>query len=83
MGLPIVGDEKYGGTWPYLSQIKKKYVKSKKEGRQEESPLVRRLVLHAKALTYLPFKASSPHTIECPEADDIVKFCQKLEKFAS
>lgn len=83
MGLPIVGDDKYGGTWPYLSKIKKKYVRSSKEERKEESPLVRRFVLHAKSLIYVPHGAQEPITIECPEADDIVKFCQKLDKFAS
>lgn len=83
MGLPIVGDEKYGGVFPYLSKIKKKYVRSQKENRNEESPLIRRFVLHARALTYLPFGETEVVTRTCEEASDIAKFCDKLDKFAS
>lgn len=82
MGLPIVGDEKYGGQYPFLSAIKKKYVKSSKDSRKQEVPLLRRFALHAHRLTYTPYGAEEPVTVESPEADDMVKFAQKLEKFA-
>lgn len=83
MGLPIVADEKYGGEVPYLSKIKKKYVRSGKETRKEESPLLDRVALHAKSLEYFPFEASESFKIECPEAPDLRKFTEKLEKYSS
>ncbi len=82
MGMPIVGDEKYGGTFPLLSQIKRRYVKSTKDHRQEESPLIKRLALHAKALTYIPFGSEQAVTRQCDEAADIERFTEKLERFA-
>jgi 23S rRNA pseudouridine955/2504/2580 synthase len=82
MGLPIVGDEKYGGVFPYLSNVKKRYVKSTKEVRQEESPMIKRLALHARAITYIPFGATEPVTRVCEEAEDIQKFTAKLDKYA-
>lgn len=83
MGLPIVADTKYGGEVPYLSKIKKKYIRSGKETRREESPLLDRVALHAKSLEYLPFEASELFKIECPEAPDLKKFTDKLEKYSS
>lgn len=82
MGMPIVGDEKYGGTFPLLSHIKRRYVKSTKDHRQEESPLMKRLALHAKALTYVPFGEDQAVTRQCNEAADIERFTAKLERFA-
>jgi 23S rRNA-/tRNA-specific pseudouridylate synthase len=82
MGMPIVGDEKYGGTFPLLSQIKRKYVRSKKDHRQEEAPLMGRLALHAKALKYVPFGSESAVTRSCEEANDLKRFTDKLERFA-
>lgn len=83
MGLPIVADVKYGGDIPYLSKIKKRYVKSTKENRGEEKPLLDRVALHAKSLLYMPFGCSEAFKIECPEAADLVKFTEKLEKYSS
>lgn len=83
MGLPIVCDSKYGGVFPLLSQIKRKYVRSKKREGMEESPLLKRIALHARRLTYIPFGSIEPMTHFCEEAEDLLKFQAKLEKFAS
>lgn len=83
MGMPIVCDTKYGGTFPLLSQIKRKYVRSKKKEGVEESPLLKRIALHARRLTYVPYGCIEPRTEFCEEADDLMKFQSKLEKFAS
>ncbi|MBF0197061.1 MAG: RNA pseudouridine synthase [Planctomycetes bacterium] len=82
IGLPLVGDLKYGGAFPLLSKIKKKYVRSKKNSEREESPLLDRVALHAKSLCYIPFGAEESVTIECPEPADLLKFTEKLEKWA-
>ena len=83
MGLPIVCDTKYGGAAPLLSQIKRKYVRSKKKEGTEESPLLKRIALHARKLTYMPFGSLEPLSHFCEESEDIMKFQAKLEKFAS
>ncbi len=45
---PIVGDDRYGGRPLFLSQIKSKYTKSKRE----ELPLIRRFALHAHSIEF-------------------------------
>lgn len=82
MGLPIVGDLKYGGEYPLLSKIKKKYVVSKRSKEYGETPLIERVALHAKKLTYVPYESEGSVTIECEEPKDMQKFTEKLEKFA-
>lgn len=44
---PISGDILYGGTWPYLSRIKKKFSPGKGG---EEQPMISRFALHAYGL---------------------------------
>jgi len=83
MGLPIVCDTKYGGSMPLLSQIKRKYVRSKKREEMEETPLLSRIALHARRLTYVPFGSLEPLSLFCEEAEDLLRFQAKLEKFAS
>jgi len=83
MGLPIVCDTKYGGTMPLLSQIKRKYVRSKKREEMEETPLLSRIALHARRLTYVPFGSLEPLSLFCEEPEDLLRFQAKLEKFAS
>ena len=83
MGLPIVCDTKYGGALPLLSQIKRKYVRSKKKEGAEEAPMLKRIALHARKLTYIPYGSIEPSTQFCEEAEDLMKFQMKLEKFAS
>ena len=77
------GHEKYGGEFPFLSKIKKKYNRSKKDSRSEERPILNRVALHARALEYMPFEGTEPKMIECPESNDLLKFTEKLEKYSS
>ncbi|MDX5320872.1 MAG: RNA pseudouridine synthase, partial [Bacteroidota bacterium] len=44
---PITGDELYGGKWPYLSHIKRKFSIGKEK---EETPMINRFALHAYSL---------------------------------
>lgn len=46
---PIVADEVYGGSIPYLSQIIPRY---KNSSRREENPMMTRFALHAKRLNF-------------------------------
>ena len=48
-GLPIIGDQHYGGKNLFLSEIKKNYKVSKNE---EEQPLMGRLALHAAGIQF-------------------------------
>lgn len=48
-GAPITGDEKYGGMPFFLSSVKRGYRTGKWE---EEQPLIKRLALHAKSVTF-------------------------------
>lgn len=82
MGLPIVGDHKYGGIYPYLSKIKRNYQKSRRHPDYGESPLIKRVALHAKSIEYIPFECEDTVKHECPEPKDFAQFTEKLEKFA-
>ena len=48
-GLPIIGDEHYGGKNLFLSEIKKSYKLSKNK---EEKPMMSRLALHAVGIEF-------------------------------
>lgn len=80
MGLAIVGDEKYGGEYPMLSQIKKNYSPSGRKYRKEQ-PLVRRVALHARRITYIPFGTEEDFVILCEEPKDLRIFEDKLSRF--
>ncbi len=77
MGAPITGDELYGGKPLYLSSIKRNYNLKKWE---EELPLMKRLALHAKALTFELFKGKSV-SIEAPYPKDFAVTLKQLEKY--
>lgn len=82
MGLPIVADEKYGGLYPLLSKIKKNYSRSKKQQERDETPLIERVALHAAQITYTPYKSDKTITMKAETPNDMLKFEEKLEKFA-
>jgi RluA family pseudouridine synthase len=82
MGLPIVADEKYGGQLPFLSKIKKNYNRSKRNDDRAESPLLTRVALHAANITYTPFQSDQTLTLSAEPPSDMLKFEEKLEKFA-
>ena len=77
-----VADEKYGGLFPFLSKIKKNYNRSKKQEERAEAPLLNRVALHAASITYTPLNAETTHTVSTPMPTDMLKFEEKLEKFA-
>jgi len=77
LNYSIVGDSMYGGDFIYLSQIKRKY----KPGLQEERPIINRMALHAKVVTF----KSSDNTIKTIEADypkDFNILIKQLNKFS-
>lgn len=75
---PITGDLLYGGKWPYLSQIKRKFKASKNE---EERPMINRFALHAYSLFFksenlsLDIQAPYPKDMEV-----LVKLIQKNDR---
>lgn len=80
LGLPIVGDELYGGSALFLSRLKRDYRPSR-EG--EEQPLIRRVALHAERLI-----VTHPETKELVEINsawprDFEVALKYLRKFAA
>jgi len=79
LGLPIVGDELYGGTPLLLSQLKRDYRPSR-DGR--EQPLIGRLALHAESLTITHPVTKAPTTIKASWPRDFEVALKYLRKFA-
>ncbi len=79
LGFPIAGDELYGGSIPYLSQIKTKYRSGKAK---DEAPMIDRFCLHA-----IMIKFYSPDgkflEIEAPYPPDLLVFQKVLKKYDS
>lgn len=75
----IAGDEMYGGSFPYLSEIKKGYRESSKE---EEQPMIRRFALHARQIRFLGMNGEEI-MVEAPYPKDFAVFLKMLEKFNS
>ena len=79
MQIPIIGDDMYGGgDGFYLSTIKKKY-KAPAEG---ELPLMSRMALHAKSITFVHPKTEQELTVEAPLHKDFAAVVRQLEKWA-
>jgi RluA family pseudouridine synthase len=78
-GLPVVGDELYGGKKLWLSRLKRDY--RLKPGR-EERPLISRAALHAEELT-LPHPISGQTvTITAPWPKDLKVAVKYLRQFS-
>ncbi|MCA6073949.1 RluA family pseudouridine synthase [Fulvivirga sedimenti] len=75
-GAPISGDIQYGGHPFFLSNIKPKYRSGRDE---EEQPLIRRLALHAKQLTFEDLKGEKI-AVEAPYPKDFRVLVTQLEK---
>ncbi len=73
---PITADLVYGGKYPFLSELKRKF--NLKKGTQEEA-LIKRVVLHAKSLRFTDLDGTV-RTIETPYAKDIRAFLSQLDK---
>jgi 23S rRNA pseudouridine955/2504/2580 synthase len=73
---PIVTDELYGGHLLYLSELKKKF-NLKKE--TDEQPLMKRVALHARSLTFALLDGTTLVT-EAPYPKDMDVLIKQLEK---
>ena len=78
-GLPLVGDELYGGKFLWLSRLKKDY--RLKEGR-EERPLISRVALHAEELQLPHPVANLTVTIKAEWPKDLKVAVKYLRQFA-
>lgn len=76
LGLPIVADLAYGGEYVYLSALKRN-VKLKKW--TEEQPLMSRVALHAKNITFKDLRGIE-HTFDAPYSKDMTALLRQLEK---
>lgn len=74
----IVGDELYGGQFPYLSHVKRGYKAPGKD--EEEQPLIRRFVLHAAKISFTAADESLI-SVEAPYPKDIATLLRMLRKF--
>lgn len=72
---PIVGDPQYGGEPIFLSQIKRKF-NLKRE--TEELPLIQRVALHARSLTFSLLNGEEI-TVEAPYPKDFEALIRQLE----
>ncbi|GAA4456440.1 RluA family pseudouridine synthase [Nibrella saemangeumensis] len=75
---PIVNDPTYGGDSIYLSQIKRKF--NLKQG-TEELPLIQRVALHARSLTFTLLNGEDA-MFEAPYPKDFDVLVKQLEKHA-
>lgn len=75
---PIVCDPTYGGEHIFLSQIKRKF-NLKQE--TEELPLIKRVALHARQITFKDLD-DSILSIDVPYAKDFDVLVEKLEKYS-
>ena len=78
-GLPIVGDELYGGKPLRLSRLKPGY--RLKRG-QEERPLISRVALHAEQLTLAHPVTGQTLTITAPWPKDLIVAVKYLRQYA-
>lgn len=75
---PIVADETYGGQSVYLSQLKRKFNLKKDT---EELPMIKRVALHARSLTFNLLN-DERITIEAPYPKDFEVLVKQLEKYS-
>lgn len=73
---PITGDLLYGGRPFFLSSVKKKFNIKRDE---EEQPLIKRLALHAKRITFKGLK-NEEISVEAPFPKDFNVLLKQLEK---
>lgn len=71
---PLIGDELYGGSPLYLSQIKRKYKLSRDE---EEQPLIKRFALHAHSLAFKGVDGNKI-AVEAPYPKDLKVLLKQL-----
>jgi 23S rRNA pseudouridine955/2504/2580 synthase len=74
---PVVADVLYGANIPFLSEIKKKFNLARDK---EERPMIERLALHAKELS---FKLGKPYRLEAPYPRDFEALLNVIRKYDS
>ena len=79
-GLPIVGDDLYGGKPLWLSRLKPNY---RLKSGHEERPLVARVALHAEQLALTHPVTQQPVVITAPWPKDLTVALKYLRKFGS
>jgi RluA family pseudouridine synthase len=72
----ITGDDMYGGKPFFLSSVKRGFNLKKQT---EEQPIMRRMALHAQALTFEDLK-SETKTVEAPYPKDFQALVRQLER---
>lgn len=75
LNASITGDEAYGGKPFYLSSVKRGFNLKKQT---EEQPIMKRMALHARALTFVDLKGAA-RTVEAPYPKDIQALLRQLE----
>ena len=73
----IAGDEMYGGTPVFLSEIKRKYHLGKD---QDELPIMKRFSLHAREISFM-IDDKTTMTFESPYPKDFATMIKLLDKF--
>ncbi len=78
LGVPICGDEMYGGKPIFLSEVKKNYKIGKYE---EEQPLMKRMALHAEGITFINAKGAEikVHAAHNKDFEVVLKQLKKNE----
>lgn len=79
VGLPIVGDEDYGGERLLLSRLKPDY---KKRTGVEERPLLQRMFLHAERVRFRDVDGAELD-VEAPLPEDLAVALRHVEKHAN
>lgn len=72
----IVADTKYDGEQAFLSQMKRKY----KPGKHEEKPLISRMALHAKSISFESLNGEQIF-IDAPYPKDFLVLLKQLKKY--
>ncbi len=76
---PIIGDTLYGGVHAYLSEIKRHFNLKKSE---EELPMIRRVALHAREISFYLPDSKNVLTVEAPYPKDFGVLIKQLQKFS-
>lgn len=74
---PLAGDVLYGGSYPYLSKIKKGY---SPRSEREEQPIMKRAALHAQKIRFETLNGKEME-FEAPYPKDFAVFLKLLEKW--
>ena len=74
---PIVGDPVYGGSYPFLSQMKSNYHSSKFK---EEQAMIKRVALHALSLEFVDM-AGKKRKVSADYPKDLEVFIKQIRKY--